>query len=96
MTETILLNTFVVPQGQENEFIEFWKHAVRDMKRQPGLISTALHKSLDDEASYRFVNIAHWESPEAYRKAMEDVAIKENRAHIKFGFHHELYEVVAE
>ena len=67
----ILINTFLVPAEQEAEAIAFWEMAAEFMKRQPGYISTALHKSVLPGARYRLINIAQWTSVEAFNKASQ-------------------------
>lgn len=47
------------------------------MKNQPGFIDTMLHRSLDQNARFEFINIAHWQSKEAWEAAMSNVQIQE-------------------
>ena len=44
-----------------------WKDDAEFMKRQPGFISTQLHRALGDSPTY--LNYAIWESTEAFRAA---------------------------
>ena len=63
MPNTILINSFEVPQGQEEEFIRNWQVAAAQLRGAEGFISTRLHQSLDPAAPFRFVNVAECESP---------------------------------
>ena len=36
------------------------------MNNQPGYVSTNLHQSFQDDATYQLMNIAIWESQEAF------------------------------
>ncbi|WP_246728310.1 antibiotic biosynthesis monooxygenase family protein [Microvirga terricola] len=63
-----LLNTFVVPPGQEQAFEQGWTRAAEALRRQPGFISTRLHKPVG--ASRLWVNYAVWESTTAFAAAL--------------------------
>ena len=75
----VLINVFSVPKGNEEEFLKMWKETAQEMKNQPGFIDTKLHRSLDENARFEFINVAHWESKEAWQAAMSNVAIKERQ-----------------
>lgn len=68
--EVVLINPFTVPAGREAEALEAWTAARAFLSRQPGYISTRLHAALDPKADYALVNVARWESPEAFRAAI--------------------------
>ncbi|HHT8904765.1 TPA: antibiotic biosynthesis monooxygenase family protein, partial [Burkholderia cenocepacia] len=51
----------------EADFLAAWKDDAAFMKRQPGFISTQLHRALGDSPTY--LNYAIWESTEAFRAA---------------------------
>lgn len=70
MSSAILINPFQVNEGAEDEFLAFWESAAQYMKRQPGFISTRLHRSLGPDARFQFVNIAEWESPKHFQDAI--------------------------
>jgi len=79
----VLINPFSVPQGQEEEFIKTWKQTAQLMKNEPGFIDTKLHRSLDPDARFQFINIALWESAEAWRTAMAKHETKEKQMPIE-------------
>ncbi len=64
-----LINAFVVPDGKQEEAIRFWERAAEFMRLQPGYISTALHMAILPDAKYQLINIAKWESAQAFKKA---------------------------
>ena len=64
-----LINVFEVPAGKETEAVKFWENAASFMKKQPGYISTALHQSVQTDAKFHLINIAKWESIDAYKTA---------------------------
>lgn len=64
-----LINSFEVPIGKLEESIKYWE-ACRDfLENEPGYISTKLHRSIKDNAKFQLVNVAIWESPQAFMKA---------------------------
>ena len=70
----ILINPFEVPEGKLEESVRYWE-ACRDfLKNQPGYISTELHKSIQEDARFELINVAIWESPEAFKKASHKMA----------------------
>ena len=80
MPNAVLINAFEVPEERDEEFLAHWEAARRFMERQPGYVSTALHRSLDPKARFRYVNVAEWESPQDFRAAAsspEFAAIRE-------------------
>ncbi len=67
----ILINPFEVPEGTNDEdFLRGWERAADYMRQQPGFVSTRLHRALGPDARFRFVNVAEWESPQAFQAAV--------------------------
>ena len=76
------INVFTVPSGEEARFLERWHENAAIMRDAPGLVDFQLHRSLDATSTFRFINIAHWESRAAleaaqtaprFRKAVDDL-----------------------
>ena len=65
----VLINTFTVPGEVLQETIEYWEQARDFLKEQPGYVSTKLHQSLSPDAKYLLVNVAEWETAEAFKAA---------------------------
>jgi heme-degrading monooxygenase HmoA len=70
MSGVILINPFEIPAGEEEAFLSAWLQAAEHMRRAPGFRSLRLHKSLDPQAKFRFVNVAQWESQEQWQEAV--------------------------
>ncbi len=71
-----LINSFEVPTGKLEESIQYWE-ACRDfLKTQPGYVSTKLHQSIKDDARFLLVNVALWESPQAFVDATNKMRAK--------------------
>jgi len=63
----ILINVFTVAQKDIEALMAAWTHDANWMKRQPGYISTQLHRAIG--GSCVFLNYAVWESVEHFRNA---------------------------
>jgi heme-degrading monooxygenase HmoA len=63
----VLVNIFTLEKTDEHGFLEIWRDDAAFMKRQPGFISTQLHRALGDSPTY--LNYAVWESTAAFRAA---------------------------
>jgi heme-degrading monooxygenase HmoA len=96
MPNSILINPFEVPRGQEEEFLRHWQAAAAQMQKAAGFISTRLHQSLDPQAKYRFINVAEWESPQHFQAAMGTEAFQEIARKMPFASYGALYQVIVE
>ena len=63
----VLVNVFTLDKADEPRFLEVWQDDAAFMKRQPGFISTQLHRALGDSPTY--LNYAVWELTAAFRAA---------------------------
>ncbi|RMX04149.1 antibiotic biosynthesis monooxygenase [Corticibacter populi] len=63
----VLINVFTLDAADEPVFLDVWKDDAEFMKRQPGFISTQLHRAIGESPTY--LNYAVWESTEAFRAA---------------------------
>jgi heme-degrading monooxygenase HmoA len=90
----VLINAFEVPQGQDEAFLEAWERARQFLATQDGYVSTRLHRSLSPAADFRYVNVAVWQSPQAFQAAISRPGFRE--APVPFPSHPSLYEVVRE
>jgi len=63
----VLVNKFDVDPAEVDDFIAVWADDAAFMKRQPGFISTQLHRGI--AGSCVFLNVAVWESTEHFRAA---------------------------
>jgi len=90
----VLINAFEVPDGQDEAFLAAWERARAFLATQPGYLSTRLHRSLSPAADFRFVNVAVWQSPQAFQAAISQPGF--TAAPVPFPFHASLYQVVHE
>jgi heme-degrading monooxygenase HmoA len=63
----VLINVFTLDQADEETFLQVWQDDAAFMKRQPGFISTQLHRALGESPTY--LNYAVWESTAHFRAA---------------------------
>jgi heme-degrading monooxygenase HmoA len=63
----ILVNTFTVPVEDADRLVSAWAGDAAVTKRQPGFISTQLHRGI--AGSGTFLNYAVWESVAHFRSA---------------------------
>ena len=90
----ILINPFDVPEETDDEeFLRGWERAADYMRRQPGFLSSRLHRALGPDARFRFVNVAEWESPQDFQAAVTSEEFREI-ARSAGGGYPALYEVV--
>jgi heme-degrading monooxygenase HmoA len=64
-----LMNSFAVPAGRDDAFRALWDKTSKYFIAQPGFVSLRLHRAVSDDATYRWVNVATWQSEGAYRAA---------------------------
>jgi heme-degrading monooxygenase HmoA len=63
----ILINKFDVDPAEADQLLKAWEEDANYFKRQPGFISTQLHRGI--AGSGVFLNYAVWESVEHYKPA---------------------------
>ena len=63
----VLVNVFTLGKADEQTFLKTWQDDALFMKRQPGFISTQLHRAIGDSPTY--LNYAVWESTADFRAA---------------------------
>ena len=63
----VLINKFNVAAADAEALVRAWADDAEWMKRQPGFISTQLHRGIG--GSNVFLNYAVWESPEHFKAA---------------------------
>lgn len=63
----VLINLFTLDKADETALVAAWTEDAKFMQRQPGYISTQLHRAIGDGCAY--LNYAIWESNAAFRAA---------------------------
>ena len=63
----MLVNLFTLDKADERDFLTIWQDDAAFMKRQPGFISTQLHRAIGESPTY--LNYAIWETTAHFRAA---------------------------
>ena len=63
----VLVNLFALDKADEETFLKAWQDDAVFMKRQPGFISTQLHRAIGESPTY--LNYAVWKSTADFRTA---------------------------
>ena len=71
-----LINLFGVEPEQDEQFIAGWQAARDQLSRRPGYLDTTLHRAIQPDVDFRFVNVAHWASADAFHAAITDPAFR--------------------
>ena len=66
-SSVVLVNVFTLDKADEPTFLETWQDDAAFMKRQPGFISTQLHRAIGESPTY--LNYAVWETTAHFRAA---------------------------
>ena len=90
----VLINSFEVPAGREEEFLEGWHAIARHLATQPGYVRTRLHRALSPGTTFSFVNVGEWASPPDFQAATSSEEFQRLAAALRdFPAHPGLYEV---
>lgn len=76
MKRIIAINPFEVPKGKEYEALVMWEKFAEYFRKQPGYISTNLHRALGAEAKFHLVSISQWKSAEHFMTALQSPELK--------------------
>jgi heme oxygenase (mycobilin-producing) len=68
-SKVVLINVFEVAVAQEAEVLQTWTKSKEFLEKQPGYINTRLHKNIDPNGKFRFINVAEWASPQQFQSA---------------------------
>ncbi len=63
----VLVNLFILDKADEQVFLKAWGEDAQFMQRQPGFLSSQLHRAIGDGCAY--LNYAIWETNAAFRAA---------------------------
>jgi len=75
----VLINKFTVKPEEADRLLEAWTADAAWMKRQPGFISTQLHRGI--AGSGTFLNYAVWESTAHFREAFSNPEFRTKLVH---------------
>ncbi|MEA2359184.1 MAG: hypothetical protein QOI62_2444 [Solirubrobacteraceae bacterium] len=85
---SVLIDAVEVADADDPAFLAAWEGARAMLRSCPGYLGARLHRSVMAEADFRFVDVAWWETPEAFAAAAVGRDLAGTRSHAA------LYEVV--
>jgi heme-degrading monooxygenase HmoA len=65
-----LINCFVVTPEQDEEFLELWHRADELIRTGGGYMRTRLHKALQPDAQFRYINVAEIGAVDTWRSVV--------------------------
>lgn len=74
----VLVNIFTLDKADEQTFLRAWQEDAQFMTRQPGFISTQLHRAIGESPTY--LDYAVWESTATYRTAFTHPEFRAKRS----------------
>ena len=75
----VLVNVFTVDPSDQEALVEAWRNDALWMKKQPGYISTQLHKAVGESSMY--MNYAIWDSVADFRAAFSNPEFQSALSH---------------
>ena len=75
----VLINLFTLDKADEPALLKAWADDAKFMQRQPGFISTQLHKAIGEGCTY--LNYAVWETNAAFRAAFTNPEFQSKLSH---------------
>ncbi|MDQ6727311.1 MAG: antibiotic biosynthesis monooxygenase [Actinomycetota bacterium] len=91
----IVIVAYEVTHEDSKRFLDSWEKANGFLKKQPGFVSTDLHQAVSANPGFRFVNVSHWESDDAFRTATQSPDFQAASGRLEtFPIHAAAYEVV--
>jgi len=66
------INCFDLPPGRDQEFQQLWEQVNTYMAGQPGFLGHRLHRSVNPDTGFRFINVVWWESAERWAQAHDE------------------------
>ena len=66
----VLVNLFTLPTSAVDTFVEGWPASTAPLAHASGFRGTRLHRAVSPESPYQIVNVARWDSAEAWEAAL--------------------------
>jgi heme-degrading monooxygenase HmoA len=70
------INVFEVAAEHLDAFVAEWERRAALMSARPGFLDSRLHRARASETRFQLVNVAHWESQEAWEAATADIEFR--------------------
>ena len=70
---------FSVPFENMDKFLDLWRPSQDIMSAQPGAIDNIMHRTVDTDSPFQFINVARWESEVALQAALGTSVSKQEK-----------------
>ena len=71
-----LINAFEVPHDKAHQFVAAWETTRDYLSSRPSYIDTSLHRAVNPNTGFQFVNIAHWRSTDEFAAATQSQSFR--------------------
>ncbi|MEV6386515.1 antibiotic biosynthesis monooxygenase family protein [Nocardia xishanensis] len=71
------VDAFELPADRIEEFLPHWLGRAELISKAPGFRDNRLHRAVDADTRFQLVDIAHWDSAEAWRAATGDPSFQQ-------------------
>ena len=71
------VNVIELPAEQVDDFLSGWRERADFMRHQPGFRDYALHRAVLPNSRFQLINIARWDSQEAFQSAIADPTFRD-------------------
>jgi heme-degrading monooxygenase HmoA len=72
MANVIVINPFEVPKGKEEQALAMWDTFAVYFRKQPGYVSSKLHRAIDPDARFHLVTVSEWSSADHFMAALKN------------------------
>jgi heme-degrading monooxygenase HmoA len=72
MANVIVINPFEVPKGKEEQALAMWDTFAEYFRKQPGYVSSKLHRAIDPDARFHLVTVSEWSSADHFMAALKN------------------------
>lgn len=79
----VMVSTYIVEPAEADEFLATWCELSRIMRAQPGNLGAQMHRGIG--GANIFVNVAEWETLDAFRAAYERAAFWDSEKKVPEG-----------
>ncbi|MBO0850109.1 MAG: antibiotic biosynthesis monooxygenase [Pseudonocardia sp.] len=70
------INVIELPADEVDAFVEQWRERAKLMRDAPGFRDSRLHRAKLSSSRFQLVNVAHWDSAEAWEAATASPAFR--------------------
>jgi hypothetical protein len=92
----VTISAFEVPRDRIDQVVEIWQRYSQLLTKQPGYISSRLHRATEPGTRFPLVNVSEWKSEQDYHNAVEQMIAELGMPNVPgLRVHPAIYETVA-